>query len=400
MKKINVVDSLMGTGKTNFAIKTINENPEKRFIYITPYLDEIKRVKSSTENFNKLYEPQYKGTNKNDNLHQLLKDGKNICSTHALFKKANNITREALKANKYILILDEVMDVVEELNNFTRDDFSSLIGELDLAYVEDDFLIWREDKLDYNGRYNDIKEMSLNKNLVCINEKLLYWNFPVDIFAYFDEVYILTYLFDAQLQKYYYEFFNVKYDKFQVENGMLVNYSKTRERDKVKEISKLINICEDEKLNAIGNGKYNMSMQWYKKDDGTLQGILARNLGNWFNNLNRNHKAEARLWTTFNDFKNNLKGKGYTRNFISINSRATNDYKDTNVLAYTVNRYVKPTLLHFFSKRNISVNQEQYALSEMLQWIWRSRIRENKSIDIYIPSKRMRDLLKKYISEE
>jgi len=400
LKKINVVDSLMGTGKTNFAIKTINENPEKRFIYITPYLDEIKRVKSSTENFNKLYEPQYKGTNKNDNLHQLLKDGKNICSTHALFKKANNITREALKANKYILILDEVMDVVEELNNFTRDDFSSLIGELDLAYVEDDFLIWREDKLDYNGRYNDIKEMSLNKNLVCINEKLLYWNFPVDIFAYFDEVYILTYLFDAQLQKYYYEFFNVKYDKFQVENGMLVNYSKTRERDKVKEISKLINICEDEKLNAIGNGKYNMSMQWYKKDDGTLQGILARNLGNWFNNLNRNHKAEARLWTTFNDFKNNLKGKGYTRNFISINSRATNDYKDTNVLAYTVNRYVKPTLLHFFSKRNISVNQEQYALSEMLQWIWRSRIRENKSIDIYIPSKRMRDLLKKYISEE
>ena len=34
-----------------------------------------------------------------------------------------------------------------------------------------------------------------------------------------------------------------------------------------------------------------------------------------------------------------------------------------------------------------------FALSEMLQWIWRSRIRQGESINIYVPSKRMRNLL-------
>lgn len=396
--KIKVIDSLMGTGKTNFAIEKIKSNPDKNYIYITPYLDEIKRVKSATNEFNKMYEPKYRGSSKRDDLHKLLKNGNNICSTHALFKKANDITREALKANKYVLILDEVMDVVEELINFTKDDFIALTVKDNLAYVENDFLVWNKDKLDYDGRYNDIKQMALNKNLVCINEKLLYWNFPVDIFQYFDEVYILTYLFDSQLQKYYYDFFDVKYTKFQIEENKLVKYSKLREREQVKNISHLIKIYDDDKLNAIGDGMYNMSLQWYRNDDGTLQGILARNLYNWFNNINRGSDANARLWTTFKDFKKNVQGKGYTKNFISLNSRATNDYKDTYVLAYSANRFIKPTLIHFFNKKNILLNQEQYALSEMLQWIWRSRIRENKSVEIYIPSQRMRKLLKDYLS--
>ena len=80
-----------------------------------------------------------------------------------------------------------------------------------------------------------------------------------------------------------------------------------------------------------------------------------------------------------------------------MNIRATNDYKDTYVLAYCCNRYIKPTIGLFFSKRNIIINQDKYALSEMLQWIWRSRIREGKPINIYIPNKRMRKLLIDYL---
>ena len=38
-----------------------------------------------------------------------------------------------------------------------------------------------------------------------------------------------------------------------------------------------------------------------------------------------------------------------------------------------------------------------YALSEMIQWIFRSRIRNNEDINIYIPSSRMRNLLIEFL---
>jgi hypothetical protein len=73
--------------------------------------------------------------------------------------------------------------------------------------------------------------------------------------------------------------------------------------------------------------------------------------------------------------------------------RASNDYKDRTVLAYLCNRYVNPVTANFFVLNEIPIDQDMYALSEMLQWIWRSAIRDGKPIKIYIPSKRMRNLL-------
>lgn len=44
-------------------------------------------------------------------------------------------------------------------------------------------------------------------------------------------------------------------------------------------------------------------------------------------------------------------------------------------------------------------SEDLFALSTLLQWIWRSQVRDGKSIDIYIPSERMRSLLKLWIDE-
>ena len=87
----------------------------------------------------------------------------------------------------------------------------------------------------------------------------------------------------------------------------------------------------------------------------------------------------------------------YKRVFIPHNLRATNEYSNTHTLAYCVNRYISPFLINYFKTKDVNVNQELYALSEMLQWIWRSRIRNDESINIYIPSSRMRKLLIEYL---
>ena len=47
---VRVCDAIMGTGKSSAAITYLNEHPDDRFIYITPYLDEAARIKKECPN--------------------------------------------------------------------------------------------------------------------------------------------------------------------------------------------------------------------------------------------------------------------------------------------------------------------------------------------------------------
>jgi len=47
----------------------------------------------------------------------------------------------------------------------------------------------------------------------------------------------------------------------------------------------------------------------------------------------------------------------------------------------------------------VDVREDEAALSTMVQWIWRSAIRDGEEVWIYIPSKRMRSLLIAWIRD-
>ena len=87
----------------------------------------------------------------------------------------------------------------------------------------------------------------------------------------------------------------------------------------------------------------------------------------------------------------------FRKNFLQTSARATNEYKDRTDVAYMVNRFADPNIMKFFHAQNITIDADAFALSEMLQWIWRSAIRDDRPINLYIPSKRMRELLIKWI---
>ena len=44
---VRVCDAIMGSGKTSATIGYINAHPEKKFLYITPYLPEAERIKNN-----------------------------------------------------------------------------------------------------------------------------------------------------------------------------------------------------------------------------------------------------------------------------------------------------------------------------------------------------------------
>ena len=64
---ITVIDSLMGTGKTSWIIDVLNSELEKNFLYITPTLEETKRIEESVKN-RKIYCPQNLGNGKIGNI--------------------------------------------------------------------------------------------------------------------------------------------------------------------------------------------------------------------------------------------------------------------------------------------------------------------------------------------
>jgi hypothetical protein len=401
MKKINVVDSIMGTGKTSWAIQYMNESvKDKKFIYITPFLTEVDRVKKAVTS-RSFVEPISTGKGKLDNLKKLILNDCNIVSTHALFKKADEEIIELLKAGNYTLVLDEVMDVVEQYD-LNKDDLSLLIkSEMVLVDEATGIIRWNENSEYQNTRYDEIKRLSKTENLIYFENIILFWTFPVSVFQAFKEVYVLTYLFEAQEQKYYYDMYQLEYEfkavQWTSERYVLVDHVDKKPYDKTL-IKSLISIYEGN-LNNIGDDN-SLSKTWYEKNKGgLLVDKLKRNLYTYFFN-NVKTASKVNMWTSFKDDRLSLKGKGYAKGFVSHNTRATNEYKDKESLAYTINRFMNPYKYKFFKSRGVTVNQDMYALSELIQWVWRSRIREGKAINLYIPSKRMRKLLKDYLNSD
>ncbi|MGU8921321.1 hypothetical protein ACV3UV_11490 [Clostridium perfringens] len=408
MCKVKIVDSIPGSGKTSAIINKINESSkEDKYIYITPFLTEVERVKKSCKN-KKFKEPKFnKYGNKFDNLNKLIGEGKNVVSTHSLFHKANMGTVELIQSKDYILVLDEVFSVVKLLQdeigeNVSMQDIDMLISE-GYAYIENGFLLWNEEK-EYSGKFENIQYLAMNRSILIYGENIFIWTFPVEIFKAFKEVYILTYMFEAQEQCYYYKMHNVEYEYLYAakENDtyILKNKDNTYSEKEIKDnLKRLITIIDDRKLNMIGSKKFDLSSSWYKNEENKeLIKQLKNNVINFFINKTKS-KSNELLWTTYKAQKDKLKGKGYTKGFISINIRATNDYSDRFNLAYLVNIFTKPIIKNFFSSKGVSVNQDLYALSELIQWIWRSRVRKGEPINLFIPSKRMRELLINWLNE-
>ena len=144
---------------------------------------------------------------------------------------------------------------------------------------------------------------------------------------------------------------------------------------------------------------YSLSYSWYNRDSNknNLE-IVRNNLHNYFQNIAK-AKSSKCLWAAFKQSREKLSGKGYSKGYIAVNTRASNDYADRDVVAYVVNRFVNTNIMQFFRQKGIEPDEDLFALSEMIQCIWRSAIRNDEPITLYIPSKRMRGLLENWIEE-
>lgn len=398
--KINVVDAGCGVGKTTALINLINnDTSNQKYIFITPFLSEVERIKKSCPDKN-FISPDENNKTKLEHFSKLINEGRNIVTTHALFKKidSDRVSIEALQ--NYVLIMDEVADMVEELP-VSKSDLKLLSNKVTI-HPRTHMVEWNDN--DYQGKFDEYKRMiKLNNIFAYVDQNnnivSMMWLFPYRVFQAFQQIYILTYMFDGQIQKKYFDYFGASYANWYVKD---FNLTPTPQIYDYRHTKSLINVCQDQKLNEVGDNRTALSISWFNRNRRTQEMITLQNNIRSFFRSHAKVSGNKMLWTTFKEYKYNVKRNGFAKGFAPINCRATNEYSNKTAIAYIGNRFFKPTIKNFFTFNNIPTEkqfEDKFALSELVQFVFRSAIRNDKPIDVYIPSKRMRDLFEEWLKK-
>lgn len=404
---IQVCDAIMGQGKSSSAITYMREHPDRKYIYIAPYLEEAARIKDACKELN-FVEPDKEwthGSSKVCHTQELVLQGRNVATTHQAFKMYTNEMLTAVKEQEYTLFIDESVELLEQCD-IEEDDITLLVKG---GYVkQDDDIYTLIDDSYKHGRLIEIVNLMKSRQMMRVGSDgvysespFFYWILSPELITSFKDVFILTYLFEGQSMYNFLKMYDIPYSNIgisRVENDDgEYTYRFCDHVDYIPEyvtsLRDMIDVIEDDKLNAIGDAENALSLNWFLKSDEKNIERVKKNLYNVFRNRWDESKAADRMWATFKQLFEKLKQKGYKDMFTAMNQKATNKLRNKLYLAYICNVYMNVNEKKFFYKHGLPVNEEMYALSILIQWIWRSAIRDGEKIHLYLPSSRMRRIL-------
>jgi hypothetical protein len=402
---IYVCDAVMGSGKTEAAIHYIRSHPEKKFLYITPYLDEAQRIVKSCPEAHFAVPTASKGQSKGQHCEELLADGQNIASTHQLFLGYSQTMFDLLVAQSYVLIIDECLESLVGVRLSASDrrllEASGYLqsGDLGLELGE---------HVDYtSGRMSDIIRQLQHGQLIDASTtegKHFHcaWVFPVALLKVLPEIIVLTYLFESQDFCYGLQIHQVSYQQIGVHKTKDGVYEFTKGPSPVPNhvagIKEKVHIVHLPKASPYTARKLRLrnnafSAQWYRNPANAA--IAKGMVKSYYKNhpLGEDHPVDKRMWTTFMSFQRDVYSqRAPFKAFLPCTQKSSNAYRNRDALCYAVNLYMNPFKKRWLQEHGATVLEDQWALSIMLQWVWRSAIRDGKDIWLYIPSRRMEKL--------
>ena len=129
-KVVEILDSIMSSGKTTAIIDWMDKNPQEKYIYVSPNLSEVvDRIPNSSKlDFISPSVDEFNST-KLEHLNSLLLEGKHICCTHKLYLSMNNFSMDLIASRGYTVILDEEIDVMQSYKGYSFKDVQWLMKE-------------------------------------------------------------------------------------------------------------------------------------------------------------------------------------------------------------------------------------------------------------------------------
>lgn len=407
--RIELLDKIMGSGKSTSVLNWCESNPTTSFLYVTPLLSESEQrvIEACVEA--KFIAPNTEESNtKSDHLLDLLQSGVNISITHSLYSMLKDPHLKWIKQNQYTVILDEEVSFIEPLGDgYTKEDFRYLKSLQQITVDADGKVVWLNDNIEEGTKYSKLANMCKLGMIYQAkrSEDMFVTQLPMDLILSAERVILLTYLFKGSILSSF----------LQLKGITVVDFKEVDivEMDKSQLIPLIEFVGEKQIKEWAGES---MSSSWYAKavqKDLTVLAKAIRAVGDSNKALNKDLVWCVPQPLSKPERKNGRKvaPSGYGAGsgninpdtniadgcFLQCSSRATNAYRDRSIMIHAYNRFPHVSVSSFLQDYGADVDNNQFALSELVQWVWRSQIRDGKPIKLCILSKRMRKIFQDWL---
>lgn len=416
---VEVLDSIMGSGKSSYTFQWVDANCHKeKFIYVSP-LDSEVGVNGRVHNdchVAKFHSPDTKDYDtKSDHLLDLLTHGYNIACTHALYLLMNKQHFDMIKKQGYIVIVDEELGVINDYSDYSNSDLVSLIQLGCVSKREEDGMLeWVRDDENFDNKnhaYYTFKKHVENGMIYSAkrSQSMMVTQLPVKLFSVAKRTIILTYMFEGNILSSFLKLKNINYIPFKDVVPERVNKQVIRDLITIHPLKGKWTKISNFKLSStwyINNGKGNASAEDLLFIQKYIE-TFARQTGCTYKNLMYTF-PKFRKWTEIKANKKVIKPIGLLdriekdgseeKCWIPVQTRATNIYSHKTHLLHLFNRYPNQSVKAYLQDYGVDINDDVFALSELLQWVWRSAIRNKQPITVCIAAPRMLKLFQDWLN--
>lgn len=402
--KIELLDSIMGSGKTQGVIQWMLNNPQNKYLYVSPMLTEVEeRIPTACQALEFTYPCTEEYKTKGQHLLKLLEEGCNVSFTHSLFTDLTKQHLSLIRKHEYILIVDEEVAFIEPYKgNYSRDDIVSLEKAGHIRVEEDNLgrVVWQwyDDNEMNDTAYSKLKRMSDLGMLYCAkrDRKIMVVHLPIELVQSSRRVILLTYLFKGSVMESFMDLKGIEIVPF-TEVKPLKSTT-----DVLTKAKSLVTFIDTTTTKAVSN--LSMSSTWYSKNATTAD--LERVSNAIFSVYRKFGDKESFIFTapkSLADYhyvkdeklKRNIIHKKMPKDvdWIYCGTKATNMWSHKSIAVHAYNRYVNTAIKAYLQDYGTPPDDDMFALSEMVQWIYRTCIRNDEPLQLCILNNRMKRLL-------
>lgn len=399
-KQIEVLDALPGCGKTYAAFQHIADNPGKPWLYLTPTLAELK-TRVPEECTKKILVFNILGEDTEDKSEEVLKAFKNrenVACTHALMLRFQDRHIEEIVKGEYQVVCDEELNLI---SNFpiTKQDSDFLLAHKLIEVSEDDGKVTFTDKdMSLDAKYGDVKQLADMGCLYAAKRKqsMLVTQISPRLINAADRFILLTYQYKGSIMQTFMEMQGYKHKELNLP-------LKKTPKEIVQGLNNLIEFIETPSVKAVQR-KHSLSKSWWdvtstEKDreevTKAIRSVIKASKESIENVIytlpkNRVHKGNKTLIKT-----------EYIRkdNFLSCSTRSTCEYEYKSLAIHAYALYPPQAVKAYLQDMGHTVDDDVYALNMLIQWLFRTRIRNDEPVKVSLLSKKMNVLFKTWLLE-
>ena len=401
---INIKDQPCGSGKTTSMIEGFQQ--DRKYLVIVPELTEVDRVIEGSKSvpFQQPHANDNDAGTKTKSLENLVLNGINIVATHKLHENLVPLAKDGL-LDDYDIIIDEVPDVVKHV----AEKSSTSIEEF---YIDDGYMLvdqgtglvtptlkWWTNK-DHVKDTLDRKIFghAVSGCLYLLEGKFFIWAMPRELLTAGRTTTILTYKSEGSMLSAYLRKLRIP---------VAVANDNHQENTFRRQAAELITICDIPALSKLklsykGQSRGLKDNQYCRTVVTALKNLRGRQLKDVsIENIlitcikNGWHKnGDEKVAGPFASGSKLFKGAKWIAN----TTRGTNNHAHCSHLIYLHDQHINPFVARWLGDSSQKF-KDAYALTELIQWVWRSRVRRGQPITLYLPSPRMRQLMEQWLSD-